>query len=353
MAAAVALQQQGLQVTVLDRAVPPVDKACGEGLLPDGIRALKELGVALPAGTGFCFRGIRFLDGRSSVAADFPKGPGIAVRRTSLHSVLISAAQRAGAALRWGVRNVEVCGHRVVVDGCSLRARWVIGADGQNSQLRHQAGLDRHRIERRRYGFRRHYRVAPWSSYMELYWGARCQVYVTPVSMEEVCVSVISRDPRLRVNDGLAGFPELERRIRSAPPVSREMGALTVTRELRDVYCGCLALIGDASGSVDAITGEGISLSFKQATALAEAVKRGRLKDYQAEHKNLSSRPRAMAALMLAIAKHGGLQKRVLASLEKRPSVLESLLAIHIGDRSFFDLWPHDVLAFGSAFLGS
>jgi flavin-dependent dehydrogenase len=169
--------------------------------------------------------------------------------------------------------------------------------------------------------------------------------------MEEICVSVISRDPRLRVNDGLAGFPELERRIRSAQPVSREMGSLTVTRELRDIYCGRVALIGDASGSVDAITGEGISLSFKQAAALAEAVRKDRLKDYQAEHKKLCSRPRAMAALMLAIARHGGLQRRVLASLQKRPAVFESLLAIHVGDRSFFDLWPHDVLAFGSAFL--
>jgi flavin-dependent dehydrogenase len=351
LAAAVALQRQGLQVIVLDRAAPPIDKACGEGLLPDGIRALKELGITLPAGAGFSFQGICFLDGRSSAAAAFPDVPAIALRRTSLHSALICAAEREGAWLRWGVKNVQLSDGSVAVDGRVLKTRWVIGADGQNSQVRLRAGLHLCRIEHRRYGFRRHYRVAPWSSYMELYWGAAYQVYVTPIAADEVCVAVISRDPKVRVDDAIAGFPELQHRICFARPVSREMGALSVTRELKRVYCGRLALIGDASGSVDAITGEGMGLSFRQASALAEALKDGRLRNYQEEHQHLSRRPRSMAALMLAMAKHHGLQRRILKTFSKRPTVLESLLAIHIGDRSFSDLRPRDVFAFSSAFL--
>jgi len=351
LAAAVALQRQGLQVTVLERAAPPIDKACGEGLLPDSIRALKELGITLPARAGFNFRGICFLDGRFSAAAAFPDQAAIAVRRTSLHNALIRAAEREGASLRWGVKNVQLSGGSVAVDGRVLKTRWVIGADGQNSQMRHLAGLHLCRVERRRYGFRRHYRIAPWSLYMELYWGVGYQIYVTPVAPDEVCVAVISHDPKVRVDDALAGFPELQHRICSARAVSREMGALSVTRELRRVYCGPLALIGDASGSVDAITGEGMGLSFRQALALAEAVKDGRLRNYQAEHQRLSRRPRLMAALMLAMARHHGFQRRVLKTFSRKPAVLESLLAIHIGDRSFSDLWPRDVLAFGSAFL--
>lgn len=351
LAAAVALQRRGLQVTVLDRAAPPIDKACGEGVLPDGIRALKELGITLPADAGFSFRGICFLDGRFSAAAAFPDEAAIALRRTSLHSALICAAEKEGASLRWGIKNVQLNEGFVAVDGRVLKTRWVIGADGQNSQVRRRAGLHPCRIERRRYGFRRHYRIAPWSSYMELYWGTAFQVYVTPVAADEVCVAVISHDPKVRVDDALAGFPELHRRICSAPAASREMGALSVTRELRRVYCGRLALIGDASGSVDAITGEGMGLSFRQALVLAEAVKDGRLRNYQAEHQRLSRRPRSMAALMLAMARHRELQTRLLKTFSKRPAVLESLLAIHIGDRSFSDLWPRDVLVFGSAFL--
>jgi flavin-dependent dehydrogenase len=353
LAAAIAIQRQGLKATVLDRALPPIDKACGEALMPDGIPALKELGIELPAGAGFRFRGIRFLHGSGgSIAADFPNASGLAVRRIALHELLIQAAERAGVALQWGVKNVYLDGNSIVCGGRVLKARWIIGADGQNSRIRQQAGLDLYRTERRRYGFRQHYRIAPWSSYMELYWDPRCQVYVTPIAEDEVGIAVISHDSNLRVREALTGFPDLERRISGTPAVSREMGALSVTRRLRSVCRGRMALIGDASGSVDAITGDGICLSFKQALVLAEAVKNKRLNDYQTEHAKLNSRPHLMASLMLAMAKHGRLQRRVLASLAKRPGVFELLLAIHVGQRSFLDLWPRGVFAFGAGLLG-
>ena len=352
LAAAIALRQQDFTVIVLDCAVPPIDKACGEGLMPDSVGALKKLGVTLPPGVGFPFRGIRFLDDRSSVTADFPNGMGMAVRRTVLQRLLIEAASRAGAVLKWGAKNVHLHEGGVAVDGALLRTRWVVGADGQNSQIRDEAGLDGYRTERRRFGFRRHFQIAPWSSYMEVYWGPQCQAYVSPVAEEETCVAVISRNPRLRVREALAELPELRRRIGDALPSSREMGALSMTRKLRRVYRDRLALLGDASGSVDAITGEGMCLCFKQAVVLAQAIKDGRLSDYQAQHAELSSRPHAMAALMfVALESSTGLRRRVLATLAKRRRVFESLLAIHVGRSSFFDLWPRCVFEFGSAFL--
>jgi flavin-dependent dehydrogenase len=187
---------------------------------------------------------------------------------------------------------------------------------------------------------------------MEVYWGPRCQAYVSPVAEDETCVAVISRDPKLRVAEALAELPLLQRRIRDALPASREMGALSMTRKLRYVYRGRLALLGDASGSVDAITGEGMCLSFKQAAVLAQAIKDGRLSDYQEQHAKLSSRPHSMAALMfIALESNTSLRRRVLASLAKRRHVFESLLAIHVGRSSFFDLWPRSVVEFGSAFL--
>lgn len=352
LAAAIALRQCDLSVIVLDRAVPPIDKACGEGLMPDSVGALEKLGVRLPPGVGVPFRGIRFLDDRSSVAADFPSGTGIAVRRTVLQQLLIEAALRAGAVLKWGIRKVRLHDGGVTADGAVLKARWIIGADGQNSQIRHEAGLDGYRTERRRFGFRRHFQVAPWSSYMEVYWGRHCQAYVSPVAEDETCIAVISRNPKLRVREALAELPELQHRIRDALPVSREMGALSMTRKLRRVYRDRLALLGDASGSVDAITGEGMCLSFKQAAVLAQAIKEGQLGRYQEQHAKLSSRPHSMAALMLvALESHTGLRRRVLAALAERRHVFELLLAIHVGRSSFFDLWPRCVFEFGSAFL--
>ena len=40
LAAAIAARQQGLRVLVADGAKPPIDKACGEVLMPDAITAL-------------------------------------------------------------------------------------------------------------------------------------------------------------------------------------------------------------------------------------------------------------------------------------------------------------------------
>jgi 2-polyprenyl-6-methoxyphenol hydroxylase-like FAD-dependent oxidoreductase len=63
LAAAIAARLQGLGVVVVDGARPPTDKACGEGLMPDGVAALERLGVVLGDDDVFPFHGIRFIDG--------------------------------------------------------------------------------------------------------------------------------------------------------------------------------------------------------------------------------------------------------------------------------------------------
>ena len=67
-----------------------------------------------------------------------------------------------------------------------------------------------------RFGFRRHYHVAPWSEFMEMHWGDGCQLYITPVSSREMCVVLISRNPRLRLDEALPQFPEVQRRLARA-----------------------------------------------------------------------------------------------------------------------------------------
>ncbi|HEX4165802.1 MAG TPA: FAD-dependent monooxygenase [Bryobacteraceae bacterium] len=353
LAAAIALAQDGYKLTVVDYAIPPIDKTCGEGLMPDGLSALERLGVEIPPEVGFSFKGIRFSDRHSAVVADFPSGTARGVRRTILHDLLIKRAITSGVSFVWGAKHVRIREGGVAIDGGFLRARLVIGADGQNSQIRRQVGLDRIRRERRRYGFRRHYRIAPWSPYMELYWGPKCQMYVTPIAADEVCVALISRDSRLRLNEGLQSFPELRRRLESALSISTEMGALSVSRTLHRIYRAGLALVGDASGSVDAITGEGMCLSFKQAIALACCLQTGDLDDYQPRHTALMKRPRLMASLMLYLETNSQLQKRALTALARQPDIFKSLLAIHVGASSTPDLCAWRLLDFGLAFLVS
>ena len=60
---------------------------------------------------------------------------------------------------------------------------------------------------------------------MEIYWGSGCQMYVTPVTPQEVCVAVISRDSHLRFNSALAQFPELAGRLALASASTVERAA--------------------------------------------------------------------------------------------------------------------------------
>jgi 2-polyprenyl-6-methoxyphenol hydroxylase-like FAD-dependent oxidoreductase len=351
LAAAIALRREDCDVTVVDCAAPPIDKSCGEGLMPDTIAALGELGVEIPEDVGFAFRGIRFADARSSVFADFPNGIAKGVRRTVLHQLLIRQAMRHGVSIVWNAKHVRLTDGGVSTDRQLIEAQLVVGADGQNSQIRRQAALHRVTREKRRYGFRRHYRIAPWSSYMELHWGTSSQIYITPIAPDEICVVTISRDPKLRWEQILCGFPELDRRLRNVPQVSPEMGALSMSRSLRHVQRNKVALIGDASGSVDAITGEGMRLSFKQALALAAALRSGDIRQYQRLHRALMKHPQTMASLLLALERNGQLQRRVLAGLTQHPDVFKSLVAIHVGASSFRDLYSWRLLDFGRRLL--
>ena len=116
--AAIALKRIGCAVTVIDCALPPINKPCGEGLMPDSVSELRALGIDIPDHVGFPFRGIRFADSRSSVCAEFPNGVAKGIRRTVLHDLLIQHATSAGVSVIWNAKHVQLSkvGYRLVVD---------------------------------------------------------------------------------------------------------------------------------------------------------------------------------------------------------------------------------------------
>lgn len=335
LAAAIAACQQGFKVIVADGGKPPIDKACGEALMPDAIAALEELGVAVPATDAYLLNGVRFLSSGLSADAVFPSNScGLSVRRIALHRIMIERAAALGVELRWQTVVTGISADRVQLGNRSVRSRWVVGADGVNSRVRRWAGLKLQSQTALRFAFRRHYRIRPWTDCMEVHWGKHSQGYTNPISSDEVCVAVASNDPELRLEKSLLAFPELNARLRGAETSSTERGAASANRKLARVWRGNVALIGDASGTVDAITGEGLGLSFSQAVALADSFRSGSLSSYGAAHRRLARRPLLMARLMLTLDGRPRLQRRTLQVFRKHPEIFQRLLALHTGNLS-------------------
>jgi len=347
LAVAIAAAQRGMRVTLADSAHPPIDKACGEGIMPDGLVALRNLGVDLTGLASSPFDGIKFVDNAIEAHARFPKGPGFGMARTALHSAMAAKAESVGVHLAWGTRVGSVRQGEVVAGGTTCRSAYVVCADGQNSSLREMAGLGAGKVLRRRYGFRSHYTVRPWSPFVEVHWANCGQIYITPVGHEEVCVVLITSDPHLRLDDALPAFPAVQRHLAGLTPHGKSMGAVTTTRKLKAVTRGRIALLGDCSGSADAITGDGLSLAFQQATALAAAMCSEDLSAYQRTHEVISNLPRNMGQLMLLMHDYPALRHRVFRGFSRSPQMFEKLLAVHTRTISPLQLGGMDCLSFG------
>jgi flavin-dependent dehydrogenase len=207
-------------------------------------------------------------------------------------------------------------------------------------------------VRRTRFAFRLHYRLKPWSDFTEIHWAERAQAYVTPVGSAEICVVLISNDPNVRFDETLRRFPELLSRLDGAPQASSARGAATSMFRLKSVCRGNVALIGDASGSVDAITGEGLALSFRQATALAGALRANDIEGYQKEHRRLFRRPRLMGNLLLLLDRRSGLRRRSMRALEAAPQLFERLLGYHLGESRPLELATAGAV-FGWRFLAA
>jgi flavin-dependent dehydrogenase len=347
LAAAIAARQAGFDVAVVDCARPPIDKACGEGIMPDGLSALAALGVQVDARQASPFRGIRFVNRLQEIEGDFPAGVGYGIRRTVLHQWLVDRAAECGVAMHWGRRITGLSPKGLLVEGDLVSCRWLVGADGQSSQLRKLAGLEPGSARRYRYGFRRHYRVGLWCDVVEVHWAECGQMYVTPVADDQVCVALITRHNGLRFDAALPEFPQLSARLAGAPIVGSTIGAITASQRLREVHTGSVALIGEAAGSVDAITGEGLSTAFHQAIALAGAMRAGDLSAYDREHSRISRMPRRMAAMMLLMDTRRWLRERAFRAFAAEPDIFARMLAMHTGTLSPSEFGLRPSLSFG------
>lgn len=267
LAAAIEARLAGLSVLVLEPRPGPVDKACGEGLMPGALDALTRLGVDPE---GHVLAGIAYVGGSRRVEHRFTGGVGRGVRRTVLHAALAQRALELGVVRVPGrATSVRQDAQGVVVGG--LRGRHVLACDGLHSTVRRLVGLDQpvrraHGGDRRRFGMRRHFRVAPWGDLVEVHWASHAEAYVTPVSDGLVGVAVLG-GARTGLDETIAALPELAERLAGAQPDGSVRGAGPLRQRSRARTAGRVLLVGDASGYVDALTGEGLRVGFAQAAA--------------------------------------------------------------------------------------
>jgi flavin-dependent dehydrogenase len=293
LATALYAVRAGLSVTVRDPRGGVVDKACGEGLMPGALAALLDLGID-PAGHELT--GIRYVAGRRAAASSFRDGPGRGVRRTTLHAAMRDAALRAGVVIEQGaVTEVTQDDSGVVVDG--TRARFLAAADGLHSPVRRSMGLDARPASFRRYGLRRHFAMAPWTSLVEVHWADSGEAYVTPVDAGLVGVAVLTSS-RGAFEDQLARFPVLRSRLTTSTG-GEVMGAGPLRQRALSRVNGRVLLVGDAAGYVDALTGEGIALGLAQARSVARAIADDDPGRYEREWRAITRRYRLITAGLL------------------------------------------------------
>ncbi|KZM36420.1 3-(3-hydroxy-phenyl)propionate/3-hydroxycinnamic acid hydroxylase [Oerskovia enterophila] len=340
LAAAIEARLAGYDVVVVEPRDGPVDKACGEGLMPGALRALQALDVDPD---GHVLRGISYRDAHRHADHLFTEGQGKGVRRTTLHAALAERAAALGATtIRGRVEQIDERSEAVTAAGIS--ARWLLGCDGLHSTVRRLAGLevgaDAHAHEsllaharhdpdapgtspggpsaraagqggpgagspgsggpatprdaalptpraaaiptelggtappvrpgpdpRRRFGLRRHFRVPAWTDLVEVHWGDRVEAYVTPVAPDVVGIAMLG-PTGTHFDEAFTGFTELSERLRDAEPLGPVRGAGPLRQRSRRRSTGRVRLVGDASGYVDALTGEGLRVGLAQASAV-------------------------------------------------------------------------------------
>jgi flavin-dependent dehydrogenase len=215
-----------------------------------------------------------------------------------------------------------------LTDKGTVAGRWLVGADGRVSRVRKWAGLDGRRAKRRRVGLRRHYAIEPWSDLVEVFWRDGCEAYVTPVGDRLVGVAMLSSGQAGNFDELLAGFPELHERLEGEAVASTDRGAGPLEQRCRRVTRGRLALVGDAAGYLDAITGEGLALAFHQAVSVVEAIASGDLVAYRSAHRRIVRYPTAVTRLLLEVERRPTLRRRVMRSLASDPALMSRFLVL-------------------------
>jgi menaquinone-9 beta-reductase len=293
---AIRLADHGLHAIVIDKAVFPRDKTCGDGLTTLALRELEGLGLAptdvaswRPV-TGAVLHSPR---GRT-VELPLPEGDGqfaAVARRLDLDAALVALAEQRGvelvqgAALRDARQDAE--GVELLTDAGELRARWVVGADGMWSPLRKALHLDEGRYRGEWHGFRQY--LAPAGRRAD-----ELHIWFEPDLLPGYAWSFPLPDGRANVGFGVLRGRHLDgkaladqwRRLLARPALVEVLGPspepegphrawpIPARITTTTLAAGRVLFVGDAARATDVFTGEGIGQALLTGRLAAEAIVR-------------------------------------------------------------------------------
>ena len=312
---------RGLDVVVVEPRDGSIDKACGEGLMPDALERLARIGVDPP---GRAFRGIRYVAGDHVAEARFSGAPGRGVRRTSLHDALMDRARALGVGFAHGRVDAIVNGDEWI-EGAGIRSKYLVGADGLHSHVRRSLGLTAKAGRRQRFGVRQHFAIQPWTDMVEVHWLSDAELYVTPVADDLVGVAVLGTAP-IHLAAAISRVPELADRIAGAPEASTARGAGPLRQKVAARRSGRGLLVGDAAGYVDALTGEGLSIGFAEAEAVVRSIVAGEPDGYEAEWRSITRSYRWLTTTLLWTSSRRTLRPMVVPAAHAMPWAFRRLV---------------------------
>jgi 2-polyprenyl-6-methoxyphenol hydroxylase-like FAD-dependent oxidoreductase len=350
---ALSLAHRKIPSIVIERRNWPVEKVCGEGVMPAGAKILERLGVLEHLKMSFPFKGVTYIGDSGPlkpIHGHFKNQHGLGIRRLQLSEALHQTSLEHPDFIDLfpqtdlidinenGVVTVNIAGNIQSKGPFSL----IVGCDGIHSRVKKLAKLESNPPgKQKRLGCRLHFALKPWTDMVEVWWGDGIEAYVTPVGVNEIEIAFIWDLEML--NPLLSGlgpfwgsikfFPELKSKVEGALQTSKVQSFGPLAHQASKAFKGRVLLMGDAYFFLDGITGEGISLGLKQGELLAKHLQRKinsnkdlNLKSYDMKLKRSLWRHLILTHLALYLTRHPNFREKILFILRKFPGIFNLFL---------------------------